>query len=121
MKDSESIKKILHKCCEALDGKKAESITLLDLRGQSTITDFMIVATATSEPHLRGLRRIVEEVIDGESFKILGTDYQPLSGWLVVDGFHFMIHLFSEEKRELYQMESLWKSGTPVDWTKDLL
>lgn len=120
MKDSEKIQKILRKCCEALDGKKAESITLLDLREQSTITDFMIVATGTSEPHLRALRRTVEEVIEEEDFKILGSDYQPLSGWLVVDGFHFMIHVFSEEKRELYQMESLWQSGIQVDWTKDL-
>ena len=120
MKDPIIIQKILRKCCEALEGKKAESITVLDLKGKSTITDFMIVATATSEPHLRALRRIVEEVVDEEGFKILGTDYQPLSGWLVVDGFEFMIHLFTEEKRELYLIESLWNDGIKLDWTKDL-
>jgi ribosome-associated protein len=118
MKDANNLLPALKKCCEALDGKKAESLCVLDLTGKSTITDYMIIATANSEPHLRALRRTVEEALDSQGCSILGTDYQPLSGWLVVDGFDFMVHLFIEEKRSLYQLESLWKDGTPLNWQK---
>ncbi|HQU09696.1 MAG TPA: ribosome silencing factor, partial [Opitutales bacterium] len=86
---------------QALLDKKALDVRILDLTGKSSITDYFVIATANSEPHLRALRKAVEDVVKGHT-KTVGIDYQPLSGWLVVDAYQFMVHLFVEDKRELY-------------------
>lgn len=102
---------VLKRCAQTLSDKKAIDIKVLDLRGKSSITDYFLLATATSEPHLRALRRELEVVLDEEKVRLIGIDYQPLSGWLVVDGFSFMVHLFLPEQRENYALEALWKDG----------
>ena len=51
-------------CCRVLDAKKADSLTVLDVSEQSSITDFLVLATATSEPHLRALRIELEKTLD---------------------------------------------------------
>lgn len=113
---NDSITRALKHCCEALDAKKVADLKVLDLRGKSTITDYFILATATSEPHLRALRRILEEVIEEEKVKVVGIDYHAASGWMVVDAFQFMVHLFTEEQRNNYNLEALWQDGTLIDW-----
>ncbi|MEM9227775.1 MAG: ribosome silencing factor [Verrucomicrobiota bacterium] len=104
-------------CLKALDDRKAEHLTMLDVRGQSTVTDYMILATGNSQPHLRALRVAAEEAFKESGSEILGTDNVPESGWVVVDGFDIMIHLFTQEMREYYRLEALWKDAEelPVD------
>lgn len=99
----------------ALDGKKAEQLRVLNVSGLSSITNFLILATATSEPHLRALRVETEKVIDAAQVKILGMDTGRESGWTVVDAFDVMVHLFSSDNRSKYRLETLWRDATTVD------
>lgn len=101
--------------CEALDDKKAEDIVLLDVSEQSSITNYLILATGNSEPHLRALRIEVDRVLDDTGTHILGRDAEPGSGWVVVDAFDIMIHVFTPENRALYQIESLWGDAETLD------
>jgi ribosome-associated protein len=110
------IQKILHHCCEALDAKKALDLQVFDVRGQSSITDFFILASANSEPHLRALSKITEDVLHQDNTKIIGIDYATGSGWLVIDAFDFIIHLLTEEQRKLYQLDNLWKNAKQINW-----
>ena len=98
----------------ALDEKKAEDLRVLEVGKLSSITDYLVLATGTSEPHLRALRIELERVLDGEKAKILGIDTSKGSGWTVVDAFEVMIHLFTPENRDKYRLESLWKDATDV-------
>jgi ribosome-associated protein len=107
-------------CCRVLDDKKAEDLKVLDVSAQSSITDYLILATATSEPHLRALRVEVEKVLDGSGARIVGMEMAQESGWVVVDVFDVMVHLFLGQVREHYSLERLWSDATEVSAAKIL-
>ena len=98
-------------CVKALDDKKADELKVLDVRGKSPITNYFIIATATSEPHLRALAGELEKTVKELGIKAVGRDYNTSSGWVVVDAFDFMAHIFLPEQRNMYGIESLWKDA----------
>jgi ribosome-associated protein len=112
--------KIVQTCCRALDEKKAGDLTVLDVSAQSSITDYLILATATSEPHLRALRVELEKALDADDVHLVGIEAKQESGWLVIDAFDVMVHLFLPEKRELYGLERLWRDAPEVPKAKYL-
>lgn len=114
-KPSEKLLKLL---VQALDAKKAENLRVLDVGSQSSITDFLVLATGNSDPHLRALRIEIERVLDEQKARILGVDTSKGSGWTVVDAFEIMIHLFTPENRDKYRMELLWKDAAEVSLAK---
>lgn len=103
---------------QALDAKKAEGLRVLDVSKQSSITDYLVLANATSDPHLRALRVELEKVLDAQKARILGMDAVIGSGWTVVDAFDVMVHLFTAENRDKYRMESLWKDALDIPLAK---
>ena len=105
-------------CYRVLDEKKAGEIAVLDVSEQSSITDFMVLATATSEPHLRALRVELEKALDAGHVHLVGMETAQESGWMVIDAFDVMIHLFLAETRERYGLERLWRDATEVPASK---
>jgi ribosome-associated protein len=101
-------------CYQALDEKKAADLRVLDVSEQSSITDFLVLATGTSEPHLRALRIEVEKVLDLAKAKIVGMEIPQESGWMVIDAFDVMVHIFTAEQRERYGLENLWKDAREI-------
>jgi len=106
--------RLLRLIVAALDGKKAEDLRVLDVSQQSSITDYLVLATANSEPHLRALRIELERVLEEGGAKVIGVDTTKGSGWTVVDTFEIMIHIFTPENREKYRLELLWRDATEV-------
>ena len=113
-KVSDPTLEIVKKCWKALDDKKADDIKVLDVRGKSPITNYFIIATANSEPHLRALAGELERTLKDLGVKSVGRDYNTSSGWVVVDAFDFMAHIFLPEQRGLYGIESLWKDAEEI-------
>jgi ribosome-associated protein len=105
-------------CCRALDEKKAGDLTVLDVSEQSSITNYLVLATATSDPHLRALRVELEKALDAAKVHIVGMEAEHGSGWIVVDAFDVMVHLFSADRREQYGLENLWKDAVDVPLAK---
>jgi ribosome-associated protein len=112
--------KLLKLIVHALVEKKAEDLRVLDVSGLSSITDYLVLATGNSEPHLRALRIEVERVLDEQQARILGVDTTRGSGWTVVDVFELMVHLFTPENRDKYRIELLWKDATELALSKYL-
>lgn len=106
---------LLGACCHALDDTKAEEIAILDVSKISSITDYLILATANSQPHLRALKRDLDKTLKDRSVKILGVEEGNDNGWSVVDAFDVMIHLFTPEMRENYDLETLWKDAQRIE------
>lgn len=104
----------LRKIVRALDEKKAGDLRVLRVSAQSSITDYLVLATGTSEPHLRALRVELEKVLDGDKMRIAGMDTSEGSGWTVVDAYQVMIHLFTPEKRDAYRLEQLWNDAEDI-------
>ena len=103
---------------QALEAKKAENLRVLDVSKQSSITDYLVLANGNSEPHLRALRIELEKVLDAQKVRILGMDTTKGSGWMVIDAFEVMVHLFTAENRDKYRMELLWKDATELPLAK---
>jgi ribosome-associated protein len=106
---------LLRQVALALDAKQAGDLQVLHVSAQSTITDYLVIATGTSEPHLRALRVELEKVFDAAGAPIAGTDGGPGTGWTVFDGYQIMVHLFTPEPRERYALDRLWKDAVAVD------
>jgi len=105
---------LLNLTVRTLDGKKAEDLRVLDVRAQSSITDYLVLATGTSDPHLRALRVELEKVLDGAGAAIVGIESVQGSGWTVFDAFEIMVHLFTAENRAKYRLEQLWKDAVDI-------
>src|SRR5690606_16117313 len=69
-------------CCRALDEKKAIDLRVLDVSEQSSITDYLVIATGNSEPHLRALRIELEKALDASHTRIVGMEIVQESGWI---------------------------------------
>ena len=108
------VTKLLKQIVQALDAKKAENLRVLDVSRLSSITDYLVLASGTSEPHLRALRIEVERVLDEHKARILAVDTAKGSGWAVLDAFEVMVHLFTPENRDKYRMELLWRDATEL-------
>ena len=101
-------------CWQALDDKKAENLKILDVQGRSPITNYFVIATATSEPHMRALAGELEKTLKDLNVKSVGREYSHGSGWMVVDAFDFMAHIFLPQQRGMYGIESLWKDANEI-------
>lgn len=107
---------LLRSLVTAFEDKKAENLTVLRVSAQSNITDFLVLATGNSEPHLRALRVEAEKVLDAAKVVIAGMDQGGYgSGWTVVDAYQIMIHFFTAEQRENYALEKLWRDAEVLE------
>jgi len=117
---SPSALEVVQLSCRVLEDKKAADITVLDVEEQSSITDYLVIATATSEPHLRALRIELEKVFDGAGVRLVGIEAEQASGWVVIDAFDVMVHLFFANSREHFGLERLWRDASEVPVSKVL-
>jgi ribosome-associated protein len=109
--------RLLKLVVRTLDDKKAEDLRVLEVSRQSSITDYLVLATGTSEPHLRALRAELEEVLDEAKVPVIGIESTQGSGWTVLDAFEVMVHLFTAENRAKYRLEMLWKDAVVMTVT----
>lgn len=107
---------LLKQLVRALEEKKVGDLRVLKVGAKSTITDYIVLATGNSEPHLRALRIEVERVLDEVKQPIAGMEVGGYgSGWTVVDAYQIMTHLFTPEQRANYALEKLWKDAEVLD------
>lgn len=101
-------------CAEAAADKKAEDIAILDLRGISSFTDFFIVCSANSDPQLKAISSSVRETMRDLGTSPLNEEGFPASQWVVIDFGEVIVHVFNAEKRDFYNLESLWKDAPRI-------
>lgn len=104
---------------EILDANKAEEIEVIDLNGQSSVADYMIVASGTSSRQVAALAGKLEEKLPEFQFDVLRTEGLPAADWVVVDCGDVMVHLFRPEVRDFYNIEKMWRQDLPSPTTND--
>jgi ribosome-associated protein len=100
----------------AIEDKKGSAVRVLDVRGKSSITDYLILATGSSNPHLKAMKTGLDEALKDAGVQLIGANREVDSGWLVVDAFDFMVHLQTEELRATYQLDQLWGDAADVQF-----
>jgi ribosome-associated protein len=89
----------------------------LDLRGLSTFTDFFVICSATSEPHLKAIAGEIETRLkEDHGIRAAAIDGFPGSQWIVLDYLQVVVHVFHRDKREFYSLEDLWGDAPRIDW-----
>ncbi len=92
--------------------KKAENVVAIDLRGISAFTDYFVICSGTSEPHLKAISSELQDQLRKDyDIKPLAVDGYPSSHWIVVDFVDVVVHIFHESKRAAYSLEDLWSDA----------
>ena len=108
-------KKLALLCGEFAENKKAEDITVLDLRQLSSVTDYFVIATGTSEPHLRAIvEEITDRLRDEHDIRPRAVDGKIATAWVVLDYFDVIVHVMRQDVRERYDLETLWGDARRV-------
>ena len=92
----------------ALESRKGADVKIYDVRGQSNLADFFVVATGAAAPHLKALIAESQAVMKESGVQSYRTSGDPESGWIVVDYIDVVVHVFSPEARAYYALERLW-------------
>jgi ribosome-associated protein len=98
----------------ALHDLKAHDVTVIDARGASTLTDFVVVATGTSDRHLRALASSVLRAAKEAGVVPIGSEGEAAGEWVLVDLRDVVVHLMLPRTRAFYQLEKLWGVATPL-------
>ena len=93
---------------DALEDLKAEDITVLDVRGKTTVTDWIIVATGSSSRHVKSIANSVITAAKKANKVPLGSEGEDDGEWVLVDLGDVIVHIMQRQVREYYDLESLW-------------
>src|SRR5882724_4342445 len=108
-------KKLAQLCRDFADNKKAEDVAVLDVRKLSSVTDYFVIATGTSQPHLRAIvEEITSKLRDEHDLRPARTDGMSSGTWVVLDFFDVIVHVMHTEVRQRYDLEGLWGDAKPL-------
>jgi len=106
-------------CRKLAENKKAEEIVILDLRELSTVTDYFVIASGTSEPHLRAIvDEITDKLRDDYHLRPKAIDGTLRAAWVVLDYFDVIVHVMRGDVRDRYDLETLWGDAPRVKTRK---
>lgn len=111
---------ILDQIAQSIFDKKGENILVLDVRGISSLTDFFVIAEGGAERHVQALAKTVIEKLDDVKMEPLHLEGEQAGDWVVVDFGAIVVHLFTNEMREKYDLENLWREAKIVDVKIDI-
>ncbi len=106
-------KNIAKECALLLDSKKAEEIVLMDLRNINSYFDLFIITTGNSFMHCRSLARELQKFLKNKNIQQRNNPNME-SGWIILDYDEIIIHVFTRELRDYYQLEKLWADATVI-------
>ncbi len=100
------------------DDNRAEDVVVLDLRGISSIADFFVIGTGTSDRQMQAVIDQIEVFGRKVGQKPLGYNGRESDTWVLADYVDVVIHMFSREKRRYYDLELLWGDAPRVEWQR---
>lgn len=100
---------------KALDSKKALDIKVIKIQDISAIADYFVIATGTSSTHVKALADEVEAKLDEAGISVSHVEGYRSNSWILLDYVDVVVHVFSDEAREYYDLERLWQDGEIID------
>lgn len=106
---------IVKKAVSALEDKKAEDITVIDISEISSIADYFIIANGSNQNQLAAMQDAVDEVFYKNGFHARQVEGNQNSTWILIDYNDVIVHLFDKEDRLFYDLERIWRDGKIVE------
>ncbi len=100
---------------KSLDDLKGQDIVCLDVKNLTSVCDYMVVVTGTSNRHLKALTDELVKKVKKSGAKVYGMEGQNQSEWILVDLGDVIVHAMLASSRELYDLESLWSIAAERD------
>ena len=108
-------KLLMEEIVRIADSKKARDIVVMQVTGQTTLTDYFVIMTGTSNTHIRALGDEIELQVK-ERLQVLPHHREGVtSNWVLVDYNSVVVNIFQKEAREMYALERRWSDGTRID------
>ncbi len=95
----------------AIEDRKGEKVVVLDLRGLSDAADCFVIASGTSDAHVRGIADGVVSALEESGQPALHVEGLPAGRWVLLDFVDIVVHLFHPETRAFYKLERLWEDA----------
>lgn len=106
---------VLAAAVRALSSRKAERLSVLDLRDKSSFTDFFVICSGTSDRQVKSLAEETALKVKEETGRRAVIEGLAQGEWVLLDYGDFLVHVFSEQAREFYRLESLWGDAPRLD------
>lgn len=116
--DKKEIKKFVIQSARLIDDKKGEEVKVYDLKGLSSLCDYIVIATATSAPHLDALEQEVSTKLKEYALYKTNRDGSQSTNWRVSDFGGFMLHLMTQEARAFYALDKIFSFAKELAWQK---
>jgi ribosome-associated protein len=96
---------------EVLEDKKAKEINVINIQHISTLADYFVICSGTSSTHIKTLADELKEKMEALGYNLLNKEGFKNSTWVLLDYGDVVVHIFSHEDREFYNLERLWLDG----------
>lgn len=116
--DKKEFKKFVVQSARLIDDKKGENVVVYDLKGLSSLCDYVIIATATSAPHLQAIEEEVSTKLKEFALYKTNRDGAQSTNWRVSDYGGFMLHLMTEDARAFYALDKVFSFAKELAWQK---
>ncbi len=100
---------------DALENAKAHDITVLDVRNISDFTDYMVIATGTSNRHVQSTADKVVDTLREHGVRPVGTEGEKIGDWVLIDFGDVVVHIMRGQTRDFYNIEKLWSDAKHVE------
>jgi ribosome-associated protein len=102
-------------CVVEADGKKAEEIVVLDVQSYSSVADYFMICSGTSDRQVKAIADGIEAQLKQNGEKPLAIEGYQEATWILIDCADLVIHIFADETRRFYDLERLWGQAAHVD------
>lgn len=100
---------------KAISSKKGLDIKLIEIGDISSLADYMVIATGTSSTHVKAIADEVEYQLDNAGISVSHIEGYRSNSWILLDYVDVIVHIFSDEAREFYDLERLWQDGKEIE------
>ncbi len=115
--DGHTSEALLSKITMWLDDAKAEDIVTIDLKGKSSIGDYMVIASGRSDRHVGAIAEQVQRKLKEAGQGRVRMEGQPQCDWVLIDTGDIIVHVFRPEVRDFYNLEKMWSADRNLDAT----
>jgi ribosome-associated protein len=106
-------------CARLLASTRCHNVVVLDVSGLSPVTDFFVLGTGTSARQMKTVMEDVEELAEQRKVGCLGRSGYEGETWLLCDMVDVIVHVFSQDARMFYDLDSLWGDARRVEWKEE--